>query len=162
MSYYIHRHLGKLYIIATYDIDNTKCIGAFELISSAESTFLRLIAYYPYERALYYKNKSPINLPSISNSVIQKIYSTNTFNNNLEIVCNINSMFFDIGNNRTSVCTISKDFSIEEVRCENFGEYLEVELKYNRRRGVGVTIVQRDIFIISRLNVVSKMPILSL
>ena len=162
LSYYIHRHLGKLYIIATYDIDNTKCIGAFELISSAESTFLRLIAYYPYERALYYKNKSPINLPSISNSVIQKIYSTNTFNNNLEIVCNINSMFFDIGNNRTSVCTISKDFSIEEVRCENFGEYLEVELKYNRRRGVGVTIVQRDIFIISRLNVVSKMPILSL
>jgi hypothetical protein len=107
----------------------------------------------------YYKNKNLINL---SQSFIHKVYNADTFNNNLEIVCNLKPALIDIENNRASICMISKDFNAEKVTCKNLGNSLMVELKYKRLSGLRVIITKRELFVISRLNLVSEMSTLFL
>jgi hypothetical protein len=158
LSYYIDKNSDKLYITASYDIDSTVYVGLFELILSAKGMFLRLVAYYPYEHVFYYKNKNLINL---SHSTIHKIYTADTVNDNLEIVCNLNPALIDIKNNRVSIRITLKDFISEKVTCRNLDDVLIVELQYKRVSGLGVSIVERDPFVISRLNLVSAMPTLS-
>ena len=159
LSYYIDKNLDKLYIAASYDIDSTVYIGLFELILSVKGMFLRLVAYYPYEHVFYYKNKNLINL---SHSTIHKIYTADTVNDNLEIVCNLNPALIDIKNNRVSIRITLKDFISEKVTCRNLNDVLIVELQYKRVSGLRVPIVESNSFVISRLNLVSKMSILSL
>ena len=159
LSYYMDKYLDNLYIIAKYNIDNKIYIGIFEFIPSVKSILLKLVTYYPYESVLYYKNKNLINL---SQSFVHKIYNADTFNNNLEIVCNLKPALIDIENNRVSIRMISKDFGAEKVTCKNLENSLMVELKYKRLSGLRVVITERELFVISRLNLVSEIPTLSL
>ncbi len=159
LSYYLDKELDELYIVAKYDIDDKTYVGIFKLMLSAESIFLRLITYYPYERLFYYKSKKFVNLFI---STIRKVYSANTFNNNLDIACNLTPTLIDIKNNRISTRIISKDFGAEKVTCSNWDGVLLVELQYKRISGVKVTIIERNPFVISRLSLVSRMPVLSL
>jgi hypothetical protein len=159
LSYYLDRDLDELYIIAEYNIDDKMYVGISKLVLSMESAFLRLITHYPYERLFYYKNKNLINL---SHSTIHKIYTADTSNNNLEVACNLDPKLIDVENNRASVRMISKDFSAEKVTCRNLDGVLIVELRYKRLSGLRVTIVKRELFVVSRLNLVSGMPVLSL
>ncbi len=161
LSYYIDRDLDELYIMAKYYINDKMYFGIFKFTLPVDSTFLRLIAYYLYEYLLYHKNKNkyPIGLHGI---VVQKIYRRNTINNSLEVACNLDPRLIDIENNRASVRMISKDFSAEKVTCRNLDGVLIVELQYKRVSGPRVTIVERNPFVISRLNLVNKMSLLSL
>jgi hypothetical protein len=159
LSYYIDKNSDNLYITASYDIDSTVHIGLFKLLLSTKGMFLRLMAYYPYEHILYYKNKNLINL---SHSAIRRIYTADTFNDNLEIVCNFNPALIDIKNNRISIRITSKDFISEKVTCRNLDDILIVELQYKRISGLRVSIVASNPFVISRLNLVSEMPTLFL
>jgi len=159
LSYYIDKDLDKLYIIAKYDIDNKMHIGIFEFIPSVKGALLRLMTYYPYEYLLYYKNKYHI---SLSDLFVHRIYHTDTFNSSLEMVCNLSPKLIDVENNRAGIRMISKDFSTERVTCKNLDGVLVVELRYKRLSGLRVPIVKYELFVISRLSLVSKMPILSL
>ena len=159
LNYYLDKNLDELYIIANYDIDGNMYVGILKLMLSVDNAFLRLINYYPYEHLFYYKNKKIINL---SRSTIYKVHTANTSNNNLEIACNLKPALIDIENNRTSTRIISKDFGTEKVTCRNLDDILIVELQYKRLSGLRVTIVERDLFVVSRLNLVSGMPVLSL
>ena len=159
LSYYLDRDLDELYIIAEYNIDNKMYVGILKLVLSVERAFLRLITYYPYERLFYYKSKKLINL---SHSTIYKVHTANTFNNNLKITCNLKPALIDIENNRVSIRMISKDFGAEKVTCKNLENSLMVELKYKRLSGLRVVITERELFVISRLNLVSEIPTLSL
>jgi len=157
LSYYIDKNSDKLYITASYDIDSTVYLGLFELILAVKGMFLRPIRYYPYERLFYYKNKNK-NLISFSNTVVQKIYHADTFNNNLGMACNINPVFLDIESNRISTYILSRDFSAKRVICENFENFLIVELTYLKLTPPRINLSGHEFFVLSRLSLVSKMP----
>lgn len=161
LSYHIGENSDKLYIVASYDIDNIVYVGIFELILLAQGMFLRLIRYHSRDRLLYDKNKNK-NLISFSNAVIQKVYHANVFNNNLKIACNVNPVFVDIENNRISTCIASRDLSVKMVKCENFENFIVVDLKYLRLTPPRTELIGREFFVLSRLSLVSKMPIWAL
>ncbi len=176
LGYRIDRDWGKLYIAAVYDIDNIRYAGLFEFKSSLESTSLKLINYYPYEHVLYHKNKPianlsstvlhrknkneiPANLPSL---IINMLRDTKVFNNDLEVVCNLKPMIVDVKNNRISTRIIPESFYVTKVQCENLGDLLVVELTSSSLKPIYITESGREFFVLSRLNLVSKMLILSL
>ncbi len=176
LGYRIDRDWGKLYIAAVYDIDNIRYAGLFEFKSSLESTSLKLINYYPYEHVLYHKNKPianlsstvlhrknkneiPANLPSL---IINMLRDTNVFNNDLEVVCNLKPMIVDVRSNRISTRIIPESFYVTKVQCENLGDLLIVELISSSLKPTYITESGREFFVLSSLNLVSKMLILSL
>jgi len=157
LSYYVDKDLDKLYIIGKYDINNIEHIGIFECVTSEDSLFLNLVNYSPYNSILFSKNKGKNHI-NICNLNIQGMFVPNTFNNSLEIVCNRNTNFVDIWNNRISTRILQWSHTPKEVICENLGDYVIVELD----PWEGAPRNKREFFVLSRLNLVNEMPVLSL
>ena len=170
LSYYIDRILDNLYFTVKYKIGKTNYIGLFEFILSEKSKFLRLITYYPHNLILHHKNKNKryINLVlchsnknkryiNISSLNIQRIYHTNTFNNNLEITCNLNAVLINIGNNRISTRALPQSEFVEQIICYNLGDcvHLTWEDRYSPKP-------KEQVFVLSQLNLVNKISVLTL
>ncbi len=157
LSYHIDKNLDKLYIISKYNINNVDYIGIFECVTSEDSLFIKLVNYSPYNSILLSKNKGK-NQINMCNLNIRGMFARNTFNNSLEIACNRNATFVDIWNNRISTRILQWSHAPREIICENLGDYVIVELD----PWEGAPRNKREFFVLSRLDLVSKMPVLSL
>ena len=157
LSYHIDKNLDKLYIVSKYNINNVDYIGIFECVTSEDSLFLKLVNYSPYNSILFSKNKGK-NQINICNLNIRGMFVRNTFNNSLEIACNRNATFVDIWNNRISTRILQWSHAPKEIICENLGDYVIVELD----PWEGAPRNKREFFVLSRLDLVSEMPVLSL
>ncbi len=157
LSYRIDKNLDKLYIVGKYNIDDTKYLGLFEFIISERGSFLKPVTYSTHDSVLYHKNKSmkQINLCNLN---IQRIFDSRTFNSSLEITCNRNATFVDVWNNRISTRILQEKHTPEEIRCENLDDYLIVELD----PWEGAPRNKQEFFVLARLNLVSRMPVLTL
>ena len=157
LSYYVDEDLDKLYIVSKYDINNIEYIGTFECITLEGSLFLKLVTCSSYDSMLFHKkkDKNHINMNKLN---IRGIFVSNTFNNSLEIVCNRDASFVDIWNNRISTRILQWSHAPKEIICENLGDYVIVELD----PWEGAPRNKREFFVLSRLDLVSEMPVLSL
>jgi len=104
----------------------------------------------PLRHVLLYKNKGIIDLGNLR---IQRVHYESTYNNNYEITCNRNPAFVDIVSNRMSVQILPKKVVTTISRC--FEYFLHVLLRTENNE-------LEDLFVVSRLNLVSKMSVLSL
>jgi len=157
LSYHIDKNLDKLYIVSKYNINNVDYIGIFECVTSEGSLFLKLVNYSPYNSILFSKNKGK-NQINICNLNIRGMFVRNTFNNSLEIACNRNATFVDIWNNRISTRILQWSHTPQEIICENLGDYVIVELD----PWEGAPRNKREFFVLSRLDLVNKMSVLTL
>jgi len=160
LDHYIDSNLNKLYFIAAYTVNDIRYLGLFEFITSEKSLSLKLVNHLPSRYIVFYKNKNKSHI-DLSKLKIQRIYYANAFNNNLEIVCNGNYMIIDIRSNRISKRILSKDLTAENVHSEIFGDLLHVWFK-TKDKVFRDDVWLQDLFVLSRLNLVSQMPVVSL
>jgi hypothetical protein len=129
VNYHVGKKSEKLYVVAEYNVANTKYIGLFDFISTENGILLKLINYYMYDFVLFCKNKNKGYFSSYS-WLIQKICHRKDgelSNDSLEIVCNTKSMFTDVISNRISTRFVKEHYVTE--RCVNLGNYMIVKAK---------------------------------
>jgi hypothetical protein len=157
LNYYVDRKSEKLYVVVEYNVANTKYIGLFNFIATENGILLRLINYYVYDYVLFCKNKNKEYFSSYS-WLIQKFCHRKDgelSNNSLEIVCNTKSMFTDVTSNRISTRFLKEHYVTEQ--CVNLGNYMTVQAKLQES-----LVRKKEVFVLCELNLVSRMPTLSL
>ena len=160
LDHYIDSNSNKLYFIAAYTVNDIRYLGLFECINSEKSISLKLVNHLPSRYIVFYKNKNKGHI-DLSKLKIQRIYYADVFNNSLEIACNGNYMIVDIRSNRISKCIIAKDITAENVHSEIFGDLLHVWFK-TKHKVFRDDIWLQDLFVLSRLNLVNQMSVISL
>jgi hypothetical protein len=160
LDHYIDSNSNKLYFIAAYTVNDIRYLGLFECVASGKSIFLKIVNHLPSRYIVFYKNKNKSHI-DLSKLKIQRIYYANAFNNNLEIVCNDNYMIIDIRSNRISKRILAKDLTAENVHSEVWGDLLHVWCK-TKHKVFRDDIWLEELFILSRLNLVNQMAVMSL
>jgi len=156
-NYHLDRNSVKLYVIAEYNIANTKYIGLFDFISIKNGILLKLIDYRIYNSVLFCKKRNKLYF-SLYSWLIQKNFyrkDGDLSNNSLEMVCNTRSMFVDIVSNRVSTRFVKEPYIIG--RCVNLYNYITLHANLQES-----TVRKREVFVLCELNLVSRMPTLSL
>jgi hypothetical protein len=160
LDHYIDNNSNKLYFIAAYTVNDIRYLGLFECVASGKSILLKLVNHLPSRYIVFYKNKNKSQI-DLSKLKIQRVYYANAFNNNLEIVCNGNYMIVDIRSNRISKRILAKDITAENVHSEVWGDLLHVWFK-TKHKVFRDDIWLEELFILSRLNLVNQMAVMSL